>query len=62
MMKVARPEPFCPNWNQLKDEIVKPLQTIYLTKGITRDEVKKLLDDCAEAMYQKYPDSFKKPA
>ncbi len=57
----ALPEPYCPNWNQLKDEIVKPLQTIYLTEGITREEAKKLLDDCAETLYVKYPESFRKP-
>lgn len=59
--EVALPEPYCPNWNQLKDEIVIPLQTIYLTEGITFDEAKQLLDDCAEQLYTKYPEAFKKP-
>ncbi|MDR1438839.1 MAG: hypothetical protein LBJ10_02140 [Clostridiales bacterium] len=59
-MAVAQPEPYCPNWNELKNEIVQPLQTIYLTENITWDEAKKLLDDCAETLYTKYPDAFVK--
>lgn len=60
-MKVAKPEPFCPDWNSLKDEIVPYLQKIITTEKISRDEVKAQLDACADLLYQKYPDSFKKP-
>ncbi|MDR2657960.1 MAG: extracellular solute-binding protein [Oscillospiraceae bacterium] len=60
-MAVAKPEPYCPNWNDLKNEIVIPLQTIYLKEGITFDEAKALLDDCAERLYEMYPETFKKP-
>jgi ABC-type glycerol-3-phosphate transport system substrate-binding protein len=59
-MAVAQPEPYCPNWNELKNEIVQPLQTIYLTEGISRDEAKRLLEECAETLYVKYPDAFVK--
>ncbi|MDR1263504.1 MAG: hypothetical protein LBK46_08455 [Oscillospiraceae bacterium] len=60
-MAVAKPEPYCPNWNDLKNEIVIPLQTIYLKEGITFDEAKALLDACAERLYEMYPETFKKP-
>ena len=56
----AKPEPFCPHWSQIKSELVAPLQKIYTTEGISRDEVKKLLDECAEKIYQLYPNEFKK--
>ncbi len=59
-MKVAKPEPFCPNWNSLKDEIVPYLQKIITTETISREEVKAQLDACADLLYSKYPDSFKK--
>ena len=45
----------------MKNEIVTPLQTIYLTDNITRDEAQRLLDECAEILYSKYPDAFRKP-
>ncbi|MDR1599265.1 MAG: hypothetical protein LBS11_05270 [Oscillospiraceae bacterium] len=60
-MAVAKPEPYCPNWNDLKNEIVIPLQTIYLKEGITYDEAKALLDECADRLYEMYPQTFKKP-
>jgi hypothetical protein len=59
---MAQPEPWCPNWNDLKNEIVKPLQTIYLTENITRDDAKKLLTDCAQTLCTKYPTSFRMPS
>lgn len=58
--KTAKPEPYCAHWNDLKNALAKPLQTIILKKGITRDEVKKLLDGVAEDLYKKYPETFKK--
>jgi multiple sugar transport system substrate-binding protein len=58
--KYAKPEPACPHWNDLKNDIAKPLQKIILKQGITKDEVKKILDDCANNLYSKYPDTFKK--
>ena len=56
----AKAEPFCPNWNDLKNDLVKPIQQILLKKNATRDEVKKILDTVAEEIYNKYPTSFKK--
>ena len=56
----AKPEPYCPHWGDVKTELVNPLQTIFLKEGITREEAQKLLDDCANTLYDKYPDTFKK--
>jgi ABC-type glycerol-3-phosphate transport system substrate-binding protein len=58
--KVAKAEPFCPNWTDIKTALVKPLQQIILKEGISRDEVKMILEKCAEEIYRKYPESFKK--
>jgi len=58
---MARPEPFCPNWNDLKNEIVIPLQTIYLNENITWDEAKALFEACAKTLVEKYPESFQIP-
>ncbi len=60
LSKNAKPEPFCEHWSELKTELVNPLQEIFLKEGISRDEVKKLLDDCADKLYSMYPDTFKK--
>ncbi len=57
---VARPEPFCAEWNSLKDYIVAPMQQVLATENITREEVKELLDECAEKLYTDFPDAFKK--
>ena len=56
----AIPEPYCPHWSDLKTQLAKPLQKIMLQEGITREEAKKLLDDCAEELYSLYPETFKK--
>ena len=56
----AKPEPYCPHWSEVKSELVAPLQKIYLTNGISRDEVKKILEECADKLYGLYPDTFKK--
>lgn len=56
----AKPEPYCAHWSDLKTELVNPLQEIFLTEGISRDKVQKLLDDCADRLYDLYPDTFKK--
>lgn len=60
LAKGAKPEPYCGNWNDLKNALVKPLQEILLTKDISRDKVKQILDKCADELYTKYPASFKK--
>ncbi len=60
LSKNAKPEPYCPHWSEIKSELVAPLQKIYITEGISRDEIKALLDECAEKLYELYPDSFKK--
>lgn len=56
----AKPEPYCAHWSEIKSELVAPLQKIYITEGISRDEIKALLDECAEKIYGLYPDTFKK--
>jgi len=61
VLSKALPEPYCPHWDDLKNEIVGPLQTIYLKEGITFDEAKQILEDCANVLYEKYPDAFRKP-
>lgn len=58
--EIAKPEPYCSNWAALKSELAIPLQQIYLKENITESEVKTILDECAEKLYKKYPDSFKK--
>ena len=56
----AIPEPCPPHWSDLKTLIAKPLQEIMLTEGITREEAKKLFEDCANELYDLYPEAFKK--
>ena len=58
--KNAMPEPYCPHWTEIKSELVAPLQKIYLTEGITRDEIQALLDECADKLYSLYSDTLKK--
>ena len=60
LSKNAKPEPFCPHWSEVKSELVAPLQKIYLTEGITRDEIKSILDECANKLYELYPETFTK--
>ena len=52
---IAKPEPFSPHWDDIKNEIVVPLQTIYLTEGITRDEVYQLAVGAAERLVAQFP-------
>ena len=56
----AKPEPWMPHWNDVKNALVKPLQTIILTEDMTPEKAKELLEQCAEDLYAKYPDTFKK--
>lgn len=56
----AIPEPSCPHWSDLKSQLAIPIQTILLTEKLSRDEIKKLLDDCASTLYDLYPDAFRK--
>ena len=60
LSKNAKLEPYCPHWSEVKSELVAPLQKIYITKDISRDEIKTLLDECEERLYEMYPDTFKK--
>ena len=60
MRECARPEPYCNHWSDIKTDLVAPLQEIYLDQKITRERAKQLLDQCAEGLYTKYPDAFKK--
>ncbi len=59
---IARPEPFCNEWNSLKDYIVQPFQQIIGDPDITREEAQALLDECAERLYTDFPEAYKKPA
>lgn len=59
--EVARPEPFCAEWNSLKDYIVAPFQKIMSDPNMTRDQAQVLLDECAEKLYADFPDAYKKP-
>ncbi len=60
MTNNAIAEPFCPNWTDLKAQLVNPLQEILLTENISREKVQELLDNCAEELYKLYPGSFQK--
>lgn len=59
MQKNTKPEPYCPHWSEIKTALVKPLQEIYLTDGITRERVQELLDNCANELYKAYPNELK---
>lgn len=53
-------EPFCPNWTDLKNSLANPLQKIFLSEKLTRNEAKAILEECANDLYKRYPNSFKK--
>lgn len=57
---IAKPEPSCLNWNEVKNALVAPLQQIYLDKDLTRQKAQEILDKCADGLYSTYPNSFKK--
>ena len=59
MTKNAYVEPYCQHWTDLKSQLVKPLQTIFTTENITRDQIKAMLDDTAKTLYELYPEAFK---
>ncbi|AEV29428.1 ABC-type sugar transport system, periplasmic component [Sphaerochaeta pleomorpha str. Grapes] len=56
----ARMEPWCPNWNNLKNILAPVLQKILLTENISRNEVRDLLTQAANEAYKMYPDTFRK--
>jgi hypothetical protein len=58
--QVVQLEPFCPNWNDLKNILAPYLQQILLKEGITRDEIRTLLNKAADETYAAHPASFKK--
>ena len=60
LRKYGKPEPAAKDYTQLKNEITKYLQEILLTENISREKCQKILDEAAEAVYGKYPDSFHK--
>ncbi len=60
LRQYAKPEPFCPNWSEIKKDLEEPIQKLYITKDLTRDDIQKMFDDCAEVVYSKYGDAFKK--
>lgn len=56
----AIPEPCPPYWSDVKTQLAAPLQKIMLTKNMSRDEAKRLLNECAKELYNAYPETFKK--
>jgi ABC-type glycerol-3-phosphate transport system substrate-binding protein len=58
--QIVRLEPFCPNWNDLKNILAPYLQQILLKEGITRDEIRTILNKAADETYSAHPASFKK--
>jgi ABC-type glycerol-3-phosphate transport system substrate-binding protein len=58
--RVVRLEPFCSNWNDLKNTLAPYLQQILVKEGITRNEIRDILNTAAEECYKLYPQSFKK--
>ena len=59
--EVSRPEPYCAEWNSLKDYIVAPFQQILGDPNCTREQAQALLDECAEKLYTDFPDAYRKP-
>jgi ABC-type glycerol-3-phosphate transport system substrate-binding protein len=57
---IAKLEPYCPNWNDLKNILAPYLQQILLKEGITRNEIQQLLNQAADECYSTYPQSFKR--
>lgn len=57
---IAKPEPSCLNWNEVKNALIAPLQEIYLDEHLTRQKAQEILDKCAEGLYNTYPNSFRK--
>jgi ABC-type glycerol-3-phosphate transport system substrate-binding protein len=58
--RITKLEPYCPNWNDLKNILAPYLQQIILKEGITRDEIRSVLNRAADEAYSSYPQSFKK--
>jgi ABC-type glycerol-3-phosphate transport system substrate-binding protein len=57
---LAKLEPYCPNWNDLKNILAPYLQQILLKEGITRNEIRGILNQAADEAYATYPQSFKR--
>jgi ABC-type glycerol-3-phosphate transport system substrate-binding protein len=57
---IAKLEPYCPNWNELKNILAPYLQQILLKEGITRNEIRAILNQAADEAYNTYPQSFKR--
>ena len=56
--EVAIPEPYCEHWSDVKTQLIVPLQKIYSIKGLSRENIEKLLSDCADELCKLYPDTF----
>lgn len=50
----------CPHWVEIESDLVEPLQKVFLTKELTRDDIQKIMDDAAEMIYNKYSKDFHK--
>jgi ABC-type glycerol-3-phosphate transport system substrate-binding protein len=60
LSKVAKLEPYCPNWDDLKNTLAPYLQQIILKEGITRTEIQSILNAAANECYTNHPNSFKR--
>ena len=60
LSETAIPEPYCEHWSELKTQLIIPLQKIYLTEGLSRDDIKKILSDCADELVRLYPETFER--
>jgi ABC-type glycerol-3-phosphate transport system substrate-binding protein len=59
LSRVAKLEPYCPNWNELKNILAPHLQAILARENISRDEIKAILNTAAQECYDQYPNSFR---
>lgn len=59
LSETAKAEPWFPHWNDVKNDLVKPIQEIILDENITLEEAQQILQKCQEQLYSKYPDTFK---
>lgn len=60
MRECAKAEPSCEHWTDVKRALAPNLQKIYITEGITKEEIKKILSSVTEQLYSSYPETFKK--
>jgi ABC-type glycerol-3-phosphate transport system substrate-binding protein len=59
LSRVTKLEPYCANWNELKNIIAPHLQAILAREAITREEIRAILNTAARECYDQYPNSFR---